>query len=147
MARDVAESAGACTPLRLVGHRPRGAAPGGALQGLGAGEPVRAQAATPAFRPRFEAAGSYVDKEVILGIRPEHLSRRGIAREGLANADALVELVQPTGSRTFAEFKLGGATIVAELEAHDVQRAGERLELSIDMNRAILIDPTTEKVI
>ncbi len=98
-------------------------------------------------QPRFEAAGSYVDKQVILGIRPEHLSRRGIAREGLANADALVELVQPTGSRTFAEFKLGGATIVAELEAHDVQRAGERLELSIDMNRAILIDPTTEKVI
>jgi multiple sugar transport system ATP-binding protein len=96
---------------------------------------------------RFEHAVSYADKPVTLGVRPEHMSRRGAARDGLAYADAEVELVQPTGSRTFAEFKLGGVTVVAELEAHDVQRAGERLELSIDMNRVILIDPTTEKVI
>jgi multiple sugar transport system ATP-binding protein len=103
--------------------------------------------ALPLPEKRFEHAGSYADKDVILGIRPEHMSRRGSPREGLANADVQVELVQPTGSRTFAEFKLGGVMLVAELEAHDVQRAGERLELSIDMNRAILIDPTTEKVI
>ena len=103
--------------------------------------------ALPLPLPRFNAAQSLASKEVILGIRPEHLSRRGVPRDGLANADVEVELVQPTGSRTFAEFKLGGATVVAELEAHDVQRAGERLELAIDMNRAILIDPTTEKVI
>ena len=96
---------------------------------------------------RFQGAASYAGQALILGIRPEHMSRRGVARDGLANAEAIVELIQPTGSRTFAEFKLGGVKVVAELEAHDVQRAGERLELSIDMNRAILIDPTTEKVI
>jgi multiple sugar transport system ATP-binding protein len=101
----------------------------------------------PLPQPRFGAAQSIAGKNFILGIRPEHMSRRGIARDGLATADVQVELVQPTGSRTFAEFKLGGVAVVAELEAHDVQRAGERLELSIDMNRAILIDPTTEKVI
>ena len=103
--------------------------------------------ALPLPQPRFNSAQSLAGKQVILGIRPEHLSRRGVSRDGLAHADVQVELVQPTGSRTFAEFKLGGATVVAELEAHDVQRAGERLELAIDMNRAILIDPTTEKVI
>ena len=103
--------------------------------------------ALPLPAKRFGHAESYAGKEAMLGIRPEHMSRRGAPRDGLANADVQVELVQPTGSRTFAEFKLGGAAVVAELEAHDVQRAGERLELSIDMNRAILIDPTTEKVI
>ena len=97
--------------------------------------------------PRFQHAETYAGKDVALGVRPEHMSRRGAPRDGLANADVQVELVQPTGSRTFAEFKLGGVMVVAELEAHDVQRAGEKLELSIDMNRAILIDPTTEKVI
>ncbi len=96
---------------------------------------------------RFQGAASYAGQALILGFRPEHMSRRGVARDGLANAEVIVELIQPTGSRTFAEFKLGGVKVVAELEAHDVQRAGERLELSIDMNRAILIDPTTEKVI
>ena len=101
----------------------------------------------PLPQPRFIRAGEYANKDILLGIRPEHMSRRAAPREALANTDVRVELVQPTGSRTFAEFKLGGATVVAELEAHDVQRAGERLELSIDMNRAILIDPKTEKVI
>ena len=96
---------------------------------------------------RFAHAESHAGKDVILGVRPEHLSRRGTARDGLTSVDVQVELVQPTGSRTFAEFKLGGVMVMAELEAYDVQRAGERLELSIDMNRAILIDPKTEQVI
>ncbi len=96
---------------------------------------------------RFEHASAYVGKEVLLGVRPEHMSRRSGERAGVACTDVVVELIQPTGSRTFAEFKLGGVTVMAELEAHDVQRAGERLELAIDMNRAILIDPTTENVI
>jgi multiple sugar transport system ATP-binding protein len=58
-----------------------------------------------------------------------------------------IELVQPTGSRTFVEFKLGGYPTVAELQAHDVQRSGERIALDVDMNRVILIDPTSEQVI
>jgi hypothetical protein len=45
------------------------------------------------------------------------------------------------------EFKLGDSTTVAELQAHDVQRSGERIALDIDMNRVILIDPTSEQVI
>jgi multiple sugar transport system ATP-binding protein len=96
---------------------------------------------------RFQHAAAYVGKEVMLGVRPEHMSRRSGERAGLANTDVVVELIQPTGSRTFAEFKLGGVMVMAELEAYDVQRAGERLELAIDMNRVILIDPTTENVI
>ena len=96
---------------------------------------------------RFIHAANYADKAVVLGIRPEHMSRRGAPRPGLAPVDAHVELVQPTGSRTFVEFKLGGVPVIAELEAHEAQRVGERLELNIDMNRVILIDPATEKVI
>ena len=37
--------------------------------------------------------------------------------------------------------------MVAELQAHDVSQPGERVELAIDMNRAVLIDPSTEQVI
>jgi hypothetical protein len=36
---------------------------------------------------------------------------------------------------------------MAELQAHDVERLGERLQLHVDMNRAILIDPETELVL
>jgi multiple sugar transport system ATP-binding protein len=41
----------------------------------------------------------------------------------------------------------GGTSIIAELGAHDVSRPGEKTHIDIDMTRAILIDPSTEKVI
>ena len=92
-------------------------------------------------RSRSWRAGS--DQAVVLGVRPEHMSRAlsGDARAGLARLTALIDLVQPTGARTYATFKLGGAEVVAELQAHDVSQPGTRIELAIDMNRAVLIDP------
>jgi multiple sugar transport system ATP-binding protein len=71
----------------------------------------------------------------------------GDTRPGRAPHNALIDLVQPTGARTYATFRLGGAEVVAELQAHDVSQPGERIELAIDMNRVVLIDPSTEAVI
>ena len=68
-------------------------------------------------------------------------------RPGLVRYTAAIELVQPTGSRTYATFKLGGAAVVAELQAHDVSQPGETIELAIDMNRVVLMDPATELVV
>jgi multiple sugar transport system ATP-binding protein len=68
-------------------------------------------------------------------------------RPGLARYSTRVDLVQPTGSRTYATFKLGGVEAIAELDAHDVQRANERIELALDMNRAVLIEPSTHRVL
>ena len=89
------------------------------------------------------------DQPVILGLRPEHMSRAlpGEARPGLARHDANIELLQPTGSRTYATFKLGGTEVVAELQAHDVTEINQRVELTANMNRAIIIDPVSEKVL
>ena len=89
------------------------------------------------------------DQTVILGLRPEHMSRAhaGESRGGLARHAATIELLQPTGSRTYVTFKLGATDVVAELQAHDVTAVNQKIELSIDMNRAILIDQGTEKVL
>ncbi len=87
-------------------------------------------------------------QEITLGVRPEHITRAsGELRQGLVRHTALIELVQPTGSRTYATFRLGGAEMVAELQAHDVSQPGETIELAIDMNRVVLIDPATELVV
>src|SRR4029453_10763683 len=49
-----------------------------------------------------------------VGVRPEHITRAaGELRQGLVRRTALIELVQPTGSRTYATFRLGGAEVVA----------------------------------
>jgi multiple sugar transport system ATP-binding protein len=36
---------------------------------------------------------------------------------------------------------------VAELQSHEVSQPGQRIDLTIDMNRIVLIDPSTEKVL
>jgi multiple sugar transport system ATP-binding protein len=91
--------------------------------------------------------GDRREQAITLGVRPEHMSRASDNRPGLARFTAGIELLQPTGSRTYATFKLGGVDVVAELQAHDVTEINQSIELSVDMNRAILIDPVTEKVI
>jgi multiple sugar transport system ATP-binding protein len=88
------------------------------------------------------------DRTVTLGVRPEHISRAaGELPAGFARYTAVIDLVQPTGSRTYATFLLGGTETVAELHSHDVSQPGERIELAIDMNRVVLIDPASDKVI
>ncbi len=87
-------------------------------------------------------------QSITLGVRPEHITRAsGELRQGLVRRTAVIELVQPTGSRTYATFRLGGAEVVAELQAHDVSQPGETIEVVIDMNRVVLIDPATELVV
>ncbi len=90
-----------------------------------------------------------VGQELLFGVRPEHISRvhDGSARAGLAPLSVTIDLIQPTGSRTYATFALAGTEVMAELQAHDVERTGERLQLHVDMNRAVLIDPQTELVL
>ena len=85
-----------------------------------------------------------------LGIRPEHIARAhtGAApRPGQQPVDVEIDLVQPTGSRLYATFKLAGVEVTAELAAHDVQRPGERMTMWFDMARSIVIDPESGRVL
>ena len=103
--------------------------------------------ALPADRvPRYAA---YRDKSLTVGVRPEHISRATDAhsRDGVVHHEVTVDLIQPTGSRTYATFMLGGIEAVAELKAHDVSQVNEKVTLAIDMNRVVLIDPQTEQVL
>ena len=87
--------------------------------------------------------------DVLLGLRPEHISRASgeAIAPGHARVDATVDLLQPTGSRTFATFSLGGVPITAELQAHDVSRAGERIALMLNLNRASIFAADSEKAL
>ena len=86
---------------------------------------------------------------VLFGIRPEHIARAGdgAPAPGVARIDAEIELVQPTGSRSFATFRLAGVPILAELRAHDVSRPGERITRDLNLDRASLFDAATEKAL
>jgi multiple sugar transport system ATP-binding protein len=104
----------------------------------------------PEHRDRYAAyLGNDADRAVLLGLRPEHIgrARERDARSGLAPYAATIDIVQPTGSRTYATFKLGGTQAAAELLAHDLPRVNESIQFAIDMHRAVLIDPQTDVVL
>jgi len=121
------------------------------LVGDGAGVAVRLKDGTvlPLAAARAPRLAPLAGQAVGLGLRPEHIARAPAVelRAGLVRHAARIELLLPTGARTYATFALGGTPVVAELQAHDVSRTGETIELAIDMNRAVLIDPKTDRVI
>jgi multiple sugar transport system ATP-binding protein len=99
--------------------------------------------------PANRAAGVADGAEVTLGFRPEHVSRAHseIPPRGAVRVDAAIELLQPTGSRTYATFRLGGVAVLAELGAHDAGAVGERVPLEINLSRASYFDSRTGKAI
>src|SRR5216684_8256441 len=85
---------------------------------------------------------------VVLGLRPQHIAKAGAsAALGHVQLPSTIELVQPTGSRVQVSMPLGGISITAEFAAHEVTAPGELVRIDIDMTRAVLIDPQTDKVI
>jgi multiple sugar transport system ATP-binding protein len=98
-------------------------------------------------RGRAPAAGN--GAKVVLGLRPEHIGRATEASpaDGYSRVEAMIELVQPTGSRSYATFRLAEQLVMAELQAHDVSRPGERISVDINLRRAVLFDPGTGKAL
>jgi multiple sugar transport system ATP-binding protein len=105
---------------------------------------------TPLLLPSGRERKSLSDgAEVAVGLRPEH-ARRGVGVEpvpGVVRIEATIELVQPTGSRSYATFRLAGQPLLAELQAHDVSRPGERIPIDLDLRRAAIFDPQSGKAL
>ena len=89
-------------------------------------------------------------KKVILGIRPEHLSRQSVStvgKEGMATMSAPVEVVEPTGAETMAVLKFGALEVVGRFSPDEAPKTGENMPLAVDMSRACLFDPSTTRLI
>jgi multiple sugar transport system ATP-binding protein len=90
-------------------------------------------------------------QQVVLGVRPEHLSlydsRRAERRQHVAILEAPVEVVEPTGAETIVVARVGDKELVARLEADEAPQIGERVKLAVDMSKACLFDPATERLI
>ena len=91
------------------------------------------------------------DGRVVLGVRPEHLFRYDAGlkarKPSLAQLEAPVDVVEPTGAETMAVLKLGEREIVGRFDPDGAPRLGEQLPLGIDMANACLFDPVSESLI
>lgn len=104
----------------------------------------------PLPEQRREELASQVGRNLVLGLRPEHFSRRREGespRPGQTSLSVNIDLLQPTGTRVYAAFKLDQTEVTAELQAHDVEEPGVAMELMVDMARSVVIDPADDRVL
>jgi multiple sugar transport system ATP-binding protein len=84
-------------------------------------------------------------KRVIAGIRPEHFTT-ALPKAG-NTIDALVTLVEPTGSETHVAARFGDAEVTAKYFPNTAPKLGETVKLAVDMNRICLFDAETEQAL
>ncbi len=83
--------------------------------------------------------GSWAGREVVLGVRPEHV-HLAPAGEGIA---AVVELAEPLGNETLLHARAGEHALTARLPSGPVPAAGAALRLAIDGDKVHLFDGKT----
>ncbi|QEM81093.1 ABC transporter ATP-binding protein [Halomonas binhaiensis] len=91
-----------------------------------------------------DVLASRVGQKMMLGLRPEHLSEAGGHSGAGTGMAAVIGVVEPTGADVLINLPLGEGEVTARVGPDCRARPGERLELQVDMRRAVLFDPQSE---
>lgn len=100
----------------------------------------------PVQKPELEA---YVDKEVIMGIRPEdiHAEESFLSISEASNIEANVDLAEMMGSEIYLYLNCCGQKMVARVPSRTGIRADDMVKLALDVNKIHVFDAETENVI
>jgi multiple sugar transport system ATP-binding protein len=103
----------------------------------------------PEGKIKDDSIKSYIGKEVIMGIRPEHLHDDemflSLAKDGVI--EVKVEVTELMGAETFLYLNLEGQQITARVDPRTTAKTGDVLKIAFDVNKIHLFDKETEKVI
>lgn len=93
-------------------------------------------------------SAGYAEKELVLGIRPEHVSCNPRQKEAQTSViDARKEIVEMRGADSILHFTLGGASMTARVETGICRELGQLLQIQLKPERIHLFDPDTEVLI
>ena len=103
----------------------------------------------PVPADRTARYAGHAGREVLFGIRPEHLTAASQmeARPGLAPLSLTPEVVEPLGAETLVYCWRDGGEICAKIDPGVAAAPGVPLAMTADMNRMHIIDPATDKVL
>jgi len=104
--------------------------------------------ALPVPQPRAARYQAAAGKELIFGLRPEHLTEpRGEARDPRCEFTVNLDVVEPMGMETMVYFIVDGVEVCGRVNPTSAGLVGESMPLVADLNRMHLIDPRTELVV
>jgi multiple sugar transport system ATP-binding protein len=100
----------------------------------------------PLSGPVADLASKYVDKPIVFGVRPEHITEE--TKNGShAPVTASVDIAEPMGSESIVYLKTGGGTLIARIHGEHLFRLGQELTVYVNMEKVVLFDTETEDVI
>ena len=102
----------------------------------------------PVPSARKDRYAPFKDREMLLGLRPEHLFEyHDNPKPGVARIEAPVDVVEPMGMETMIHFFVDGVPVCARIDPATHAAPGELLPLSADLNHMHLIEPETGRVV
>ncbi|USH00116.1 ABC transporter ATP-binding protein [Thermococcus argininiproducens] len=99
-----------------------------------------------------ELLKDYIDKTVLFGIRPEHMTVEGVSTlehvKKITTIEGLVDFVEALGTDTIVHANIGeGNLIKVKLPGHIPLEIGSKVKIVIDLENIHVFDKNTEKAI
>ena len=94
-------------------------------------------------------ASNYVNKEIILGIRPEDISDLITVNNPIPGytVHANVEVSEPMGAETFLYLNTGATSFVAKVRSTDRYEINQNIKLHFELERVHFFDPDTKNIL
>jgi len=92
----------------------------------------------------------YINKKLILGIRPEDIYDKLFYRIGPIEGNIVtvtVDIVEPMGSEVYLHLNTGKNILVAKVDPHNQAKANQLIEVVFNMEKIHLFDPETDEAI
>jgi multiple sugar transport system ATP-binding protein len=90
----------------------------------------------------------WVDREVILGIRPEQIASGFHEQEGnpqIHEIETVVDVLEPTGPDTLIFVTINDSKVTCRVNPKDTKSPGESMKLMVDVSKVLLFDPQTQE--
>ncbi|MDX2159502.1 MAG: sn-glycerol-3-phosphate ABC transporter ATP-binding protein UgpC [Hyphomicrobiaceae bacterium] len=131
--------------MNFIPCRLEGGASGGAS--IVVGDALR-MPLPPERAKRYEASKAVGQGQLLLGLRPEHLTEaRGQGGAGVIPFDARIDVTEPMGMETFVYFEMAGAQVCGRVNPNAGATDGGPLKMAADLNNMHLIDDASGRVL
>ena len=98
---------------------------------------------------KASAVEKYIDRKVVIGIRPEHMTDSASLSQPEANQTfkAIIRVIESAGSEKLVHIRVGEDTLIARLDPHVRLKSGDSCEFTVRMKSAHLFDIETGETI
>ncbi|MGN0508321.1 MAG: ABC transporter ATP-binding protein, partial [Ruminococcus sp.] len=102
----------------------------------------------PAEKAQGGKLDAYVGKEVVFGIRPEHVhDEPDFLAKSDCHLDANVDVTELMGAEIYLYVNIGGVPVTARVEPTSTAQPGDNIKVAFDLSKIHIFDKETEQTI